>query len=451
MPSPDRVLVKNLKIDLNNYRVTKQNSETAEINALISAKPNKFWALMNSLLDDGYHPTENIIVLQKGSEKIVKEGNRRIASLKIILGFTKIKLSELPSDIVDKIQNLTAKWKSVNKKIPCIIYDASVPSEVTSVEKIVALTHGKGASAGRDIWNAVARARHNKDMGLPEYGLDVLEIFSKKSTLISKDTVNRWGGDYPLTVLDEAVSKMCPLLEIESSQKFASSYPKIKLKKEVDSVIFGIGMADITFKDVRTPDYFYQALDIPLPTDDNPTSTPGDDSDDTDGKKKPTSNKEKKKPISYANTDPRFVKAILRKFKPMGSNREKLVALLYEIKKLNIENHSHAFCFLLRSMFEISAKVYAKEEGINAKKADGNDKPLATLLRDIHKKLTNNKKDREMLKLLHGPMTEIEKPNGLLSVTSLNQLVHNPKFSIVPSDICRLFGNVFPLLEVMNK
>ena len=84
MPSIEQLLVKNLDLDLSNYRVTKQKSETAIIKAFITAGPSKFWALMNSLIDDGYHHTENIIVLKNGSKRVVKEGNRRIASLKII-------------------------------------------------------------------------------------------------------------------------------------------------------------------------------------------------------------------------------------------------------------------------------------------------------------------------------------------------------------------------------
>jgi len=44
---------------------------------------------MESLLDDGYSPTENIIVLDNTDHLVVKEGNRRIAALKLILGLHK--------------------------------------------------------------------------------------------------------------------------------------------------------------------------------------------------------------------------------------------------------------------------------------------------------------------------------------------------------------------------
>jgi len=134
--------------------------------------------------------------------------------------------------------------------------------------------------------------------------------------------------------------------------------------------------------------------------------------------------------------------------------RDKIAALLVEIRTLKLETHPHAFCFLLRSLFELSAKAYCADHktkgGPDPKRKDGSDKSLADLLRDIVKHLTNNGADKAKVKVLHGPMTELAKKDGLLSVTSMNQLVHHPYFSVSPPDICILFGNVFPLLEEMN-
>jgi hypothetical protein len=104
-------------------------------------------------------------------------------------------------------------------------------------------------------------------------------------------------------------------------------------------------------------------------------------------------------------------------------------------------------------MFEVSAKAYCidhKADGLTVIGKDGRDKPLVDVLRDITKHLTNDKKDKEALKRLHGAMTEIGRHDGILSVTSMNQLVHNPKFSLRVGDIVVLFGNIFPLLEEMN-
>jgi len=90
MPSTKPLTVKELKLDLSNFRTVSQASESDAIHALISIHPDWFWSLAKSLVEDGYHPTENILVLEggtKGQERIVKEGNRRIAALKMIHGY----------------------------------------------------------------------------------------------------------------------------------------------------------------------------------------------------------------------------------------------------------------------------------------------------------------------------------------------------------------------------
>jgi hypothetical protein len=152
--------------------------------------------------------------------------------------------------------------------------------------------------------------------------------------------------------------------------------------------------------------------------------------------------------------DPRTVKRLLQEFKPKGAKREKVSTLVDEAQALTLNRTPLAFCFLLRSMFEVSAKAYCgdheKAGGPKMEKSNGDDRKLVDVLRDITQHLTNNKKDIPKVKMLHGAMTELAKQDGLLSVTSMNQLVHNPTFSVLPGDVAVLFGNVFPLLRAMN-
>lgn len=73
------------------------------------------------------------------------------------------------------------------------------------------------------------------------------------------------------------------------------------------------------------------------------------------------------------------------------------------------------------------------------------------ILWDITKHLTGNGSDKQKVKTLHSAMTELGRSEGILSVTSMNQLVHHPRFSVAPADIAILFGNLLPLLEAMNS
>ncbi len=86
--------------------------------------------------------------------------------------------------------------------------------------------------------------------------------------------------------------------------------------------------------------------------------------------------------------------------------------------------------------------------------ANGKDRPLVEVLKDIKNYMTTNtttgKPDLTKLKVLHPSITELATPDSLLSVTSMNSLVHNRNFSVNAADISKVFSNVLPLLEALN-
>jgi len=435
MPIMRNLPVDSLQLDLKNYRTVPQKDETDAINALITIDPDWFWALMDSLLEDGYHPTENIIVLQSNGKYVVREGNRRIAALKIIFGY--VKDIDIDDSYNPKIDAITDDWKQGNKQVPCTIYEQS---ESAIVDKIVSRIHAKGEKAGRRKWNSIATARYQRDeKGISEPGLDLLEKYLKHGRNFTATQAERWSGDYSLTVLNEASQKISTPLGYGSTKDLSQRYPK-KNKRAIEKILYDVGREKLGFKEIRNKNSFFGTkYGI------NPPAAQGSSSGSTTPSK----------PVATASNDPKSVYNKLKAFNPKGKNREKLVTLLEEIRKLKLDNHPHSFCFLLRSMFEISAKAYCEDHkslgGPSYLKKDGTNKSLAIILKEIQKHTTKNNTDREKVKELHGAITELAKPEGLLSVTSMNQLVHNPTFSIQPRDISILFGNIFPLLEEMNK
>lgn len=448
MPQSKPQQVQTLCLDLKNFRTVRQPDEEHAINALIGIEPEWFWALMESLLDDGYSPTENIIVLREPSGLVVKEGNRRIAAMKLILGLQKS--IEVPEDIQKRIDALSTRWKQDNSSVPCAIYDLS---ESPLVDKLVSRTHAKGQKAGRADWTAVARARYGRDQNnQSEPGLDLLEKYLSSGKNLSTQQAERWAGDYPLTVVDEAIQKLIPHIGVKSAAELATQYPT-KHKRLLDRIFYDIGVSHLGFKELRAAQSFWGEQYGIVNTSASAVNAATSSAAGSSTAQQAASTKTVAV-AAYASNDPKSVRRVLRTFIVRGKNRDKIVTLLDEMKRLKHEDHPHAFCFLLRSVFELSAKAYCadhrKKNGPRLQKSDGSDRPLADVLRDITKHLTNNGADKAMVKVLHGAMAELGKANGILSVTSLNQLVHNPAFSIAPPDISILFSNVFPLLREMN-
>ena len=458
MPELSNINVSSLKLDLNNYRTVHQRSELKSINAMIAVSPDWFWSLMESIIDDGYYPTDNIIILKTNNEFIVKEGNRRIASLKIIYGY--INGIEIPENIKRKISELDEKWKNRNINIPCAIYEET---EIEAVKKLISLIHARGEKAGREKWTAVARTRYDRDeKNKKETGLDLLEKYLVNGKNLSSNQKECWGGDYPITVLNELLPKLCPYINYDSSEKLIKYYPE-KKRNVIEKILYDIGIQKLGFKEIRNKTFWGFDYGLtgnktaPKPSTVEQLNVNGKNSTQSGSNaESETVNtpKVKGKKLAYSITDKKSVVKKLKEFKPVGNNREKVVALLEEMRRLNIETHPFSFCFLLRSMFEISAKAYCqdhKKENLSSKKKDGFDKTLSDLLRDIVKFMTSNGKNKEKEKTLHGALTELNKKDGILSVTSLNHLIHNPGFSIISTDLCKIFHNIFPLLEEMNN
>jgi hypothetical protein len=367
---------------------------------------------------------------------------------------------------LDSIGSLPKGWKKTNSDVPTAIYG---PDERNVVNRIRSLTHGKGEKAGRDRWTAVARARHNRaENGTSEPALDLLEKYLQVGNNKTEQQAQRWAGDFPITILEEAMKRIATRLGSANSPDLAKAYPKVKDRSALENIIKAIGQQTLGFDTIRKTD-FASDYGIPvLPGTGTPGATAGSTPASTisnsgsgtgtsgqGSKSSPSGGTlgRRKGPQAVAMADPRRVKRILRDFAPRGKNREKVVSLRDELKNLSLDKNPIAFCFLLRSMFEVSAKAYCidhKANGLTVIAKDGREKALINVLRDITKHLTDDNKDKEAVKRLHGAMAELGRHDGILSVTSMNQLVHNPKFSLQIGDIVVLFGNIFPLLEELN-
>lgn len=486
MPQRKMVSVEDLSLDLHNFRTVAQPDEISAIHAMITIEPDRLWALMHSLYDDGFSWAESILVLQSGSKDeklIVAEGNRRIAAMKLALGLISTKQFALPDDLQDKIDGLDDTWRKANSKVPCTVY---APGDAAAVDRAVALIHGKGEKAGRDPWSSVARARHNRDKGnQAQIDLDLLESYLTHGKNASATQKELWAGDYPLTVLDEAIKKISPRLGFKSGKDLVASYPKDGANRaKLESVLLDIGAKALGFRELRdtTQDRLLIKYGIPAIGGQGTGASTGSGQGGSAGSATggntsgaggssgggsatgaggsassggtSSAAKGKKGPQSHPTNDRRAVRRALRNLFIRQGGREKVALLRKEMVRLDLRWTPHAFCFVLRSIFEISAKAYCddhkKTGGPSAQKSSGHDKALVELLRDIVKHLTKNNTDKDMVKRLTGAMAELGKNDGFLSVTSMNQLVHHRSFNVDESHICGLFFNVFPLIERMN-
>lgn len=472
--------VEDLQLDPNNFRTTPQKNESDAFNAIINIKPAYVWGLMHSILDDGYLPTENIIVIQDGDKSIVKEGNRRIGCIKVLLGHLKVK-TPLPDDIKAKLDMLTEEELNALRVLPCNVYSAN---DVDIVDRIIARTHGKSENAGRDKWEAMATARHNKAHGGKEPSFELVEKFLKQATHLSHDEKEVWGGTYPVTVLEELLKKRIVVnwFGASTAQELADLYPdSVKQKGALDEILTGIGEEEIRFKTIRDAASYnkllsrYSITEVELEkpagkasvSQGDAESTASDAAEETvAGKETATTTTKKAKPAERAKAtdDPANVKRYLRNLKVRGEGLDKVEAIRREMLVAAPDSAALAFCYLLRSMLEIGAKNFIDtnpELGLSYIK-DGREKSLMEVLKNIIDKVapkvtnadTSTPDEKNAKKLMHnrmkGAKIAITSETSYLSIDAMNSLVHHGRFDIPVKDLCKEFFNLTPLIDFLT-
>ena len=481
--------VKDLKIDLKNYRTRETTNEVDAVHALIALRPHYFWDLMKSLIEDGYHGTENILVLEADGKKNVREGNRRIGAMKIIHELLPRAKFEIPEDVQELLNNLPAAWKKENESVPSRVYPEL---EADAVNRLVRLTHGRGESAGRLNWEAIARSRFNRDVAKGnEPGLDLLETYLENAKKLTDEERERWGGDYPLTVLDEALQKVAQCYSFGNAREVVDKMDATPgLAKALGPIVHDIGTEVLHTRDLRNSSWGTK-YGLPTPPPKGSTggssgtgSTGGSSGAGTGGTSTSTSSgggtegagagsagaapsagggaggttppaRGKRRPTAL--DDPRSPARDLKRFTPAGTTSSKLVNLRDEAVKLKLDKTPIAFCFLLRSMFELSARAYCltnkiPQVHIPKKKGDKpKDKSLAELLSESATHLIARRTDPTVIGKLRNADTEIKNKSSILSVTGMNQLVHAPNIIITPQQAAIGFHKIFPLLEELNR
>lgn len=472
MPKFQYINIKNLSLDLNNPRTVPQKGEIESIKLMISISRDRFFAVMDSILTEGYLPTENLLVVHDPENKnkyIVREGNRRAAILKIICGIYDVADFETPPNLVSKIKSLNKSWVKSNQDIQCAVYN---DNESEMLNRTISLTHAKGEKAGRDSWNSVAKSRYNRDIkGAKENSLDLLEKYLLKGRNITSDQKERWSGDYPITVLDAAIPFFTIRIGYDKIEDLCVDYPKIKYHLQLDNLLRDIGLEIVGFNTIRdkTNDFLLK-YNFPKPA--NEVQKHGGNNSSRDNTASDTENSGPRNADNASNAGAgsvssgkgkkangsapslgtaKQVKALLKGMMINGNQRSKVAALRDEILQLKIDKTPIAFCFILRSMFEISADIFCSENKIQTFKITKNGKKDFTLKEKLEEVKNFIIAGGVNSKAMHGAMTELAKRDGILSVMSLNQIVHNVNFSLAPADICRVFSNIYPLLEAMNR
>jgi hypothetical protein len=148
-----------LLLDLENPRISKATNQREVLQKLIEDQDLKLVVLAESIVADGLNPMDRWLVIKSPTERgmfIVLEGNRRLATIKILQNPAVMNDLEVRSAVKNRLETLSAQFNlKVIEPIDC--FDIGERSAATSWLN----QRHTGFNSGRGIvdWGGVAAAR----------------------------------------------------------------------------------------------------------------------------------------------------------------------------------------------------------------------------------------------------------------------------------------------------
>ena len=155
--------IDDISLDPSNPRHNPVEEDALALEELMTTKNfnNKIFALMKDILDYGQNPIDLIgLLLTNNNTLYSKEGNRRVAAIKILNNPNLIVSSNIKLFI--RVNNLLKEYNAPPSKVMCYI-----TRDQNILDHAMELKHqGEQGGAGAVTWGSNEKARHKRNKGL---------------------------------------------------------------------------------------------------------------------------------------------------------------------------------------------------------------------------------------------------------------------------------------------
>ncbi|AGI47375.1 hypothetical protein TALC_00366 [Thermoplasmatales archaeon BRNA1] len=188
----EKLGLQTLVIDVDNPRFPQTSSEQEAIDVMLSRIPDKILAMARDIAKHGLNPSTVPVVFATDDGKyIVKDGNRRITSLKVLMNPKLAKDANLRKKF-EKIQFDRSDFKYIN----CVVFD-----DESAADHWVELNHQNDSTGiGHQDWGAIPKMRDARNHGKSVPVLEMFEMVQRAEPTIDEDnftitTLNRVVGN----------------------------------------------------------------------------------------------------------------------------------------------------------------------------------------------------------------------------------------------------------------
>ena len=416
-----------LLLDLENPRISKASGQREVLQKIIEDQDLKLVVLAESIVADGLNPMDRWLVIKSPSERgmyIVLEGNRRLATIKILQKPAVMNDLEVRSAVKSRLEILAQQF-NLKAIEPIDCYDIGERSAAASW---LSQRH-TGENSGRGIvnWGGVATARfRGRDPALQAYEL---VLTHGGLTEEEKTTVE---DHFPITTLDRLLSTPAVRAKIGveiSDSKLKTDLPAAEVVKPLRRMVLDLAneVVNVTMLKSRDQQIAYVSKlgkDLPELKKRTGTMKSVDGLDFSVGAAKKKS-KPKPKPPER--------KALIPRGCYFTVSNAKIAEIVKELRELPLAQYPHSISVLFRVFLETSVDAFLTAAGIplsvKVTTKGGvkvKDKSLDAKVREAIAELIKkgvSKKD------LAGVDKGVDDKNSPLYIDTLHLYIHNRFYS----------------------
>ncbi len=404
--------ISDLKLDQNNPRFEKTNSQKDAINTMFEKMGQKIVPLAKHIAENGLNPSQRPIIFKENNQLVDGDSNRRLSVLKAM------KTPNLIND--EKLRNQIKEIDASNipSVVECVVFKNRDDAKIW-----IGLNHnGQGKGEGVIPWTPESKGRFNN---MESIGTQFLNKYveQENTEFYHKSTMDRVFGngfikkELGITLENEKVN--VSKINEEKAKYLVSALKNVKVKEVYDTGLIrkfykeNIS-AELLTPSSNKPDFVHKlSSSAELLT--------------------PSSKKEKPTTQSRTSVAPMSLK--------LNIDNQRSINIFKELKEINVFTFPNASAVLLRVFLELSVNFYISKNSVQCKGDQLNSRFEEAV---NHMQLEKNEK-----KALQKVISDVNKPTH---TSLLNIYVHNSHYNPRPYDIkisfddfILFFQKVYPL------
>ena len=389
---------KNISIDIlllseDNPRLEASWSEDEAISKMVEDQNDKLYELASDIVLHGFNPLDTIGVYPSDTYNgyyEVGEGNRRVCALKLLINPERIK--DINASLYSKFKELSKNFTNPNS------IEVGVFEDVDSINHWMEIRHmGEQGGKGLSKWNSVQKARFNRSLNGTDALLDFWDWMIEKDILTYEEIMSVTKTNWQRILRD----KYFPFLKIQLEPKYSVLACDIQLFSErikeiqkglagqtvavvydqerieqfynqISENLYGISYTDVIEKESGQLAFDEKMKDEKYDINNENTFSnfPKTDSSTVQNNEVENINYspiiESKQNLPSSQSIGRDIfngcDTIIPWHYPIRSSNVRLNKIINELKKLNADEYPNACGTLLRTLFELSAKVFLENK-----------------------------------------------------------------------------------------